>query len=58
MGIENEISQDEVDAADIAIFAVGIPVRNPERFEKIKILEVGVQEAIKKPDAIFEKLGQ
>lgn len=58
MGIENEISQAEVDAADIAIFAVGIPVLNKDRFANIKILEVGVQEAIKKPDAIFEKLGQ
>ncbi|MBK7259289.1 MAG: PTS fructose transporter subunit IIB [Ignavibacteriae bacterium] len=58
MGIENEISQAEVDAADIAIFAVGIPVLNKDRFAKIKVLEVGVQEAIKKPDAIFEKLGQ
>ena len=55
MGIENEISQAEVDAADLAIFAVGIPVLNKDRFAKIKVLEVGVQEAIKKPDAIFEK---
>ena len=58
MGIENEISQAEVDAADVAIFAVGIPVLNKDRFAKIKVVEVGVQEAIKKPDAIFEKLGQ
>jgi fructose-specific phosphotransferase system IIB component len=58
MGIENELSQSDVDAAELCIFAVGIPVRNKERFDKIKILEVGVQEAIKKPDAIFEKLGQ
>jgi fructose-specific phosphotransferase system IIB component len=58
MGIENEISQAEVDAADLAIFAVGIPVLNKDRFAKITVLEVGVQEAIKKPDAIFEKLGQ
>lgn len=58
MGIENELSQAEVDAAELCIFAVGIPVRNRERFDKIRILEVGVQEAIKKPDAIFEKLGQ
>jgi len=57
MGLENELSQDEIDNADLAIFAVGIPVRNKERFDKIKILEVPVQDAIKKPDAIFEKLG-
>lgn len=57
MGIENELSQEEIDAAELAIFAVGIPVRNKERFEKIRILEVSVQEAIKNPGSIFEKLG-
>jgi fructose-specific phosphotransferase system IIB component len=57
MGIENELSQDEIDAADLAIFAVGIPVRNIERFAKTKILEVAVQDAIKNPEGIFAKLG-
>jgi fructose-specific phosphotransferase system IIB component len=57
MGIENELSQDEIDAADLAIFAVGIPVRNIERFAKIKILEVAVQDAIKNPEGIFAKIG-
>jgi len=57
MGIENELSQEEIDAADLAIFAVGIPVRNSERFSKIKILEVSVQDAIKHPESIFAKLG-
>jgi fructose-specific phosphotransferase system IIB component len=57
MGIENELSQQEIDAADLAIFAVGIPVRNGERFAKIKILEVPVQDAIKNPESIFAKIG-
>jgi len=57
MGIENELSQEEIDAADLAIFAIGIPVRNSERFAKIKILEVSVQDAIKNPESIFTKIG-
>jgi len=57
MGIENELSQEEINAADLAIFAVGIPVRNNERFAKIKILEVAVQDAIKNPESIFAKIG-
>jgi fructose-specific phosphotransferase system IIB component len=57
MGIENELSQEEIDSADLAIFAVGIPVRNSERFEKIKILEITVQDAIKNPESIFMKIG-
>jgi fructose-specific phosphotransferase system IIB component len=57
MGIENELSQDDIDAADVAIFAVGIPVRNAERFANIKIVEISVQDAIKTPDSVFAKLG-
>ncbi len=57
MGIENELLQDEIDSAELAIFAVGIPVRNAERFAKIKILEVSVQDAIKNPESIFSKIG-
>jgi fructose-specific phosphotransferase system IIB component len=57
MGIENELSQEEIDAADLAIFAVGIPVRNMERFAKIKILEVSVQEAIKNAEGVIAKIG-
>lgn len=57
MGIENELSQEEIDGADLAIFAVGIPVRNIERFAKTKILEVSVQDAIKNPEGVFAKIG-
>jgi PTS system fructose-specific IIB component len=57
MGIENELSQEEIDAADLVIFAVGIPVRNIERFAKSKILEVSVQDAIKNPEGIIAKIG-
>jgi fructose-specific phosphotransferase system IIB component len=57
MGIENELSQEEIDAADLAIFAVGIPVRNSERFAKIKVVEMSVQDAIKNPDSVFAELG-
>jgi fructose-specific phosphotransferase system IIB component len=57
MGIENELSQAEIDAADLVIFAVGIPIRNGERFVRIKQLEVSVQDAIKNPERIFANIG-
>ncbi len=56
MGIENELSEDEIRQADAAIFAVGLPVRNVERFAGLKVVEVPVQEALKNPEAIFKKL--
>jgi fructose-specific phosphotransferase system IIB component len=56
MGIENELSQKDIDAADVAIVATDIALERPERFERIRKVEVPVQAAIKRPESIFEKL--
>ena len=57
MGIENELSPEDIREADAVIFAVGIEVEQRDRFDGKKIIEVEVQEAIKNPKAVFEKLG-
>ena len=56
MGIENELSADDIREADVAIFAVDIAVEQRDRFDGKRIIEVAVQEAIKDPKAVFEKL--
>ena len=60
MGIENELSQEEIDAADVVIFAVAIEVEDEERFEEKenqnKVLTVAPGEVIKNPQAIFDQL--
>ena len=56
MGIENELSENDIRQADVAIFAADIEVEKRERFLKIKILRVSVQEAIKNPRGVFAKL--
>jgi len=56
MGIENELSGAEIRQAEIAIFAVDIEVEKRERFEGVKIVQVPVQEAIRNPKAVFEKI--
>lgn len=56
MGIENELSQAEIDAADVAIFAADIALERIERFDKIRTVKVPVQAALKDPNAIFAKL--
>lgn len=56
MGIENELTQAEINAADVAIFAVDIAVERDERFEKIRVVNVPVQLALKDPKSIFAKL--
>ena len=56
MGIENELSARDISEADVALFAVDIEVENRERFSGKRVVEVPVQEVIKNPRAIFEKL--
>jgi PTS system, fructose-specific, IIB component len=56
MGIENELSESDISAADAVIFAVDIDVEQRDRFEGKTIVEVPVKEAIRNPAAIFEKL--
>ena len=53
MGIENELSQADVDAADVAIIAADIALERPERFERIRRVDVPVQQVIRNPEAVF-----
>jgi fructose-specific phosphotransferase system IIB component len=56
MGIENELSQADVDAADAAIIATDIAIENEERFSRIRKIHVPVQEVLKNAEAIFARL--
>jgi fructose-specific phosphotransferase system IIB component len=56
MGVENELSQADVDAADVALIAADIALERPERFDRIRKVEVPVQLVIKSPEAVFGKL--
>ena len=55
IGIENELSQEEVDAADVIILAVAICIEGEERFEGKNILEADVNQAISKPAKIIDE---
>jgi len=57
MGIENALSDDDIRHAEAVILAAGIPVRNRERFEGLRVVEVSVQEAIRNPEGILAALG-
>ncbi len=56
MGIENELSQKDIDGADVAIFASDIALERPERFARIRTVQVPVQMALKDPEGIFRKI--
>jgi fructose-specific phosphotransferase system IIB component len=57
MGIENELSTDDIAHADVVILAAGIAVRDSERFAGMRVVEVPVQDAIKDPERILVGLG-
>lgn len=57
MGIENALSEHDVRDADVVLLAAGIPVRNRERFDGLRVVEVSVQEAIRNPEGILAALG-
>jgi fructose PTS system EIIB component len=56
MGIENELSAQEIREAEVVLFAVDIEVEQRERFAGKKIVEVRVVEAIKNPKGVLERL--
>ena len=57
MGIENELSAADISGAQAAILATDIEIEQRERFAKLRVVEVPVQDAIKNPKAVFAKLG-
>jgi fructose-specific phosphotransferase system IIB component len=56
MGIENELTQADVDAADAAILATDIAIEREERFSRVRKIMVPVKAALKDPEAIFAQL--
>lgn len=47
MGVEHRLSQEDIDDADVVIFAVDTTVSESDRFEGKKILKVGTSEVVK-----------
>ena len=59
MGIENELEQDTIDAADVVILAIAVEIEGQERFEEKtdqgKVLVVEPGEAIRTPNLVLDK---
>ncbi|MGF3183637.1 PTS fructose transporter subunit IIB [Facklamia sp. P12934] len=60
MGIENELSQIDIDEADAVILAISIGIEGEERFQKKveqnKLITVDPGKAIRQSDVIFDEL--
>jgi PTS system fructose-specific IIB component/fructose-specific PTS system IIB-like component len=55
MGIENELTQSDIDAAEVVILAADIAIERAERFQSLRKVHVPVQAALKDPVAIFNQ---
>jgi PTS system fructose-specific IIB component/fructose-specific PTS system IIB-like component len=55
LGIENRLSQDEIDEADVVIFAVDTNVAERDRFDGKKILEIGTTDVVKDGEAVIKE---
>lgn len=58
IGIENELTPEEINKADIAILAVDVKIAGEERFKGKKVVKVSTEVAIKSPNKLIEKLGE
>lgn len=56
IGIENEITAADVASADAVILTKDMPILHEERFKGKPIVRIGIGDAIKKCDAIIEKV--
>jgi PTS system fructose-specific IIB component len=56
IGIENELTQEEIKNADIVILAVDVKISGEERFKGKKIIKVSTETAIKSPNKLIAKL--
>ncbi|MFK4565900.1 PTS fructose transporter subunit IIB [Enterococcus sp. UD-01] len=55
IGIENELTQAEIDQADIVILAIDVKISGRDRFEGKRIIQVPTEVAVKSPTKLIEK---
>lgn len=55
IGIENELSEQQIQEADIVIIATDVKVNRRERFEGKRVIQVTTEIAIKSPNKLIQK---
>jgi fructose PTS system EIIB component len=56
IGIENALTQEEIDNADMVILAVDVRIAGEERFNGKKMIKVSTEVAIKSPNKLIAKM--
>ena len=55
IGVENELTQQQIDDADVVILAIDVKITGMERFKNKKVLKVPTEIAVKSPNKLIEK---
>ncbi len=55
IGIENELTPDQIKEADLVILAIDVKISGRERFEGKRIIQVPTEIAVKSPNKLIEK---
>ena len=55
MGIENPLSMQDINNADMTIFAVDVEIEGPQRFSGVPLIRVSTREAIADPRGVLAK---
>ena len=55
IGIENELTTEQIKEADLVILAIDVKISGRERFEGKRIIQVPTEIAVKSPNKLIEK---
>ncbi|MCX8647955.1 MULTISPECIES: PTS fructose transporter subunit IIB [unclassified Bifidobacterium] len=56
IGIENALTAEDIEQADVVILAIDIKIADEERFKGKKVVKVSTETAIKSPNKLIAKL--
>ncbi|MFQ9997737.1 MAG: PTS fructose transporter subunit IIB [Anaerococcus obesiensis] len=56
IGIENELSEEEIKEADVVILAVDVSVSKRNRFDGKKIIEISTSTVVQSSDKLIERI--
>lgn len=55
-GVQNELTYEDIENADIIIHAIAIQPHDNERFDNYEVFEISLQDAIKNADGIIAEI--
>lgn len=56
IGIENEITEEEAEAADVVIMAASVMIEDEERFEDKPTVNADVNDAVSHPEKVLDEV--